>query len=85
MPEHVVHFYKSLFGREPSSNVKLGVDFWEEDELVSTDENGNLEAPFSLKRRSRRQFLALMLKVHLGLMASLSFSIKPSGTLSKVI
>jgi hypothetical protein len=27
MLEHVVHFYKSLFGREPSSEVKLGADF----------------------------------------------------------
>jgi hypothetical protein len=47
MLDHAVDFYKKLFGLEPDSNVKLRSDFWEEDELVSDDENGFLEAPFS--------------------------------------
>ena len=47
MLEHVVRFYKSLFGREAEGNVKLGSDFWEDDELVTREENGILEGPFS--------------------------------------
>ena len=42
-----VIFYKTLFGKEPSGEVKLGGVFWEADELVTDEENGILEAPFS--------------------------------------
>lgn len=44
---HAVDFYKSLFGREPDTNVKLDADFWDEDEKVSYVENELLEAPFT--------------------------------------
>jgi hypothetical protein len=35
-----------LFGKEERSNVKLGDNFWEEDEMVSMEENQILEADF---------------------------------------
>jgi hypothetical protein len=47
MLNHAVDFYKSLFGQEESSGVKLDDDFWEEDEKVSSVENGLLEADFT--------------------------------------
>jgi len=45
--EHAVDFYKSLFGKEPETNVKLDADFWEEEAKVSLVENELLEAPFT--------------------------------------
>lgn len=42
-----VDFYKDLFKKEERCNVRLGSDFWELDEKVSSEENLNLEAPFS--------------------------------------
>jgi hypothetical protein len=45
--EHAVAFYKDLFGKEDSSGVSLGHDFWERDEKVTDVENEMLEAPFS--------------------------------------
>jgi len=47
MLNHVVDFYKSLFGQEESSGVKLDDDFWMEDEKVTSLENDLLEADFS--------------------------------------
>ena len=47
MLEHAVDFYKSLFGKEPDTSIKLDADFWEEDEKVSSMENELLEAPFT--------------------------------------
>jgi hypothetical protein len=38
---------KKLFGKEESSNVKMGDDFWEEDEMVTREENQVLEADFT--------------------------------------
>jgi hypothetical protein len=46
MLKHAVEFYKTLFGKEPKENIRIGEDFWEEDELVTTKENAMLEAPF---------------------------------------
>jgi len=34
MLEHAVEFYKELFGKEASSGVRLGQDFWAADEIV---------------------------------------------------
>jgi hypothetical protein len=47
MLKHAVKFYKTLFGTEPKENIRIGEDFWEEDELVTAEENAMLEAPFS--------------------------------------
>jgi hypothetical protein len=47
MLEHVVTFYKNLFGQEDSGGVSLDHDFWELDEKVTDFENEMLEAPFS--------------------------------------
>jgi hypothetical protein len=44
---HAVSFYKKLFGKEPRSDLKLGEDFWEDDERVSMEENDMMEADFS--------------------------------------
>jgi hypothetical protein len=46
MLEHAVNFYKNLFGKEPSYGVRLKDDFWDEDDLVTVDENEALQAPF---------------------------------------
>jgi hypothetical protein len=46
MLKHAVEFYKTLFGKEPKENIRIGEDFWEDDELVTTEENAMLEAPF---------------------------------------
>jgi hypothetical protein len=46
MLKHAVEFYKTLFDKEPKENIRIGEDFWEEDELVTTEENAMLEAPF---------------------------------------
>jgi hypothetical protein len=50
MLNHAVDFYKSLFGQEKSSGVKLDNNFWEEEELVTF---GKLSCwkPTSPKRR----------------------------------
>jgi hypothetical protein len=47
MLTHAVSFYKKLFGKEPRSDLKLGEDFWEDDERVSMEENDMMEADFS--------------------------------------
>jgi hypothetical protein len=47
MLKHAVSFYKNLFGEEEDSGVKLGREFWEEEEKVTVVENETLEAPFS--------------------------------------
>jgi len=47
MLEHVVDFYRNLFGKEENSGVNLGQDFWEVDEKVTALENELLEAPFT--------------------------------------
>jgi hypothetical protein len=47
MLEHAVDFYKSLFRKEPDSNISLGDDFWEENEKVTSVENELLTAPFT--------------------------------------
>ena len=47
MLEHAVLFYKNLFGFEESLGVKLGEDFWDEGDKVTSQENELLEAPFS--------------------------------------
>jgi hypothetical protein len=46
MLKHAVSFYKTLFGQEEDGGVSLGVDFWEDHEKVSGEENAVLEAPF---------------------------------------
>ena len=47
MLEHAVNFYKNLFGEEPSNGVRLKDDFWDEDDLVTVDENEALQVPFT--------------------------------------
>jgi len=47
MLEHAVNFYKNLFGEEPSNGVRLKDDFWDEDDLVTVDENEALHASFT--------------------------------------
>jgi uncharacterized glyoxalase superfamily protein PhnB len=47
MLTHAVSFYKNLFGKEPRSNLRMGDEFWEEDEKVSKDDNEILEAELS--------------------------------------
>jgi len=47
MLEHAVLFYKNLFGFEESLGVKLGENFWDEGDKVTSQENELFEAPFS--------------------------------------
>jgi hypothetical protein len=44
---HAMFYYKRLFGKEERSNVKLGDDFWEEEEKVSMEENQIMEFEFT--------------------------------------
>uniref|UniRef100_C6JRZ2 Uncharacterized protein n=1 Tax=Sorghum bicolor TaxID=4558 RepID=C6JRZ2_SORBI len=44
---HAVDFYKSLFGQDESSEVKLDSNFWGEEERVTCEEAKLLEANFS--------------------------------------
>jgi hypothetical protein len=44
MLAHAVAFYKKLFGKEPRSSIKLGDDFWGENERISEEDNEMLEA-----------------------------------------
>ena len=39
-------FYKNLFGTEDKLNVHLGPSFWEEDDLVTNEENDLLQRNF---------------------------------------
>lgn len=41
-----VNFYKDLFKKEDRENIRLE-NFWDEDELVTREENEDLEKPFS--------------------------------------
>jgi hypothetical protein len=47
MIDHVVGFYKKLLGEEVRDNIGLGMDFWEEQEIVTREEREDLEADFS--------------------------------------
>jgi hypothetical protein len=47
MLTHAMEFYKNLFGEECKENIKLGDDFWAEDEKILKEENEALEADFS--------------------------------------
>jgi hypothetical protein len=47
MVNHAVRFYKKHFGKGPRSDLKLGDEFWGEEEKVSKEENEMLEAEFS--------------------------------------
>ena len=47
MLDIAVDYYKNLFAREERNGFSLADNFFSEDELVSTDENAILEAPFS--------------------------------------
>jgi len=45
--EHATHFYKDLFGPSPPSGVHLDQGSWGQSELVTEQENVELEKPFS--------------------------------------
>jgi hypothetical protein len=47
MIEHVVDFYKQLFGKETRNNIRPGDDFWERDEKIFDEENQMSEAEFT--------------------------------------
>jgi hypothetical protein len=47
MLKNAMQFYKTLFGNEPKENIKLGVEFWNDEEKISPEENEMLEASFS--------------------------------------
>jgi hypothetical protein len=40
-------YYKNLFALEEGEEVRLGDDFWEEEDLVTHEENILLDAPFN--------------------------------------
>jgi hypothetical protein len=47
MLNHAVEFYKTLFSAESDRGVRLGGEFWDEEDKVTSQENELLEAPFS--------------------------------------
>jgi hypothetical protein len=47
MLKHAVQFYKTLFGKEVRENIKLGAEFWSEEDKVIPKENLGLEASFT--------------------------------------
>jgi DNA-binding Xre family transcriptional regulator len=40
-------FYKNLFAKEMDEDVKLDLNFWDEEDLVTQEENNSLDAPFT--------------------------------------
>jgi hypothetical protein len=44
MLKHAMQFYKTLFGKEVRENIKLGAEFWSEEENITPEENRVLEA-----------------------------------------
>jgi hypothetical protein len=40
-------FYKNLFAKEMDEDVKLDLNFWDDDDLVTQKENNSLDAPFT--------------------------------------
>jgi hypothetical protein len=46
--EHATQFYKELFGPSDSSDIHLDPDCWEQSEIVSEQENGELDKPFGV-------------------------------------
>jgi hypothetical protein len=49
MLKHAMQFYKTLFGKEARVNIKLGVEFWSDEEKISLEENEILEVAFTEK------------------------------------
>jgi hypothetical protein len=50
MIDHVVQFYKkNILGKEPRNNIRLGGNFWETMDKVTSEENRLLEADFTEK------------------------------------
>jgi hypothetical protein len=47
MLNHVVGFYKSLFGKEPREHGRMDEQFWEESEMVTNEENEMLGSSLS--------------------------------------
>jgi hypothetical protein len=47
MLKHAMQFYKAPFGKEAWMNIKLGDEFWSEEEKISSEENERLEAVFT--------------------------------------
>jgi hypothetical protein len=37
MIKHAVTFYKQLFGREDRASIRLGSDFWKEEDKISEE------------------------------------------------
>jgi hypothetical protein len=66
MLEHAIDFNKNLFGEEEDNGVKLGSDFWEEEEKVSSCENDMLEAPFFVEEVKEAM---LLIRLSKGLLA----------------
>jgi hypothetical protein len=44
-----IYYYKSLFGFEEKLGINLANDFWNNDDLVSGEQNRILDADFSEK------------------------------------
>jgi hypothetical protein len=78
MLTHAMEFYKNLFGEECKENIKLGDDFWAEDEKFLRKRMKLLKL-ISLRKKLVKQSLSHILKELLGQMDSPSFSIKDSG------
>ena len=78
MLNHVVDFYKHLFGAKENLGVHLGENFWEEGDKVTDSENELLEAPFTEEEIKNAVFDSYA-EGPLALMAFLFFSINLFG------
>jgi hypothetical protein len=49
--DHIVQFYKQLFGQSGTRKVRLAPSFWEEGRRVREEDKENLIKPFSKEER----------------------------------
>jgi uncharacterized glyoxalase superfamily protein PhnB len=84
MLQHAMEFYKKLFGTETKENIKVGEDFWSDDEKITREETEALEVELS-ENEIRRAIFESYAEGALDQMVSLSSSTKTSGLLLKQI
>jgi hypothetical protein len=83
MMNHAKDFYKKMFGFEPKSNISLSEDFWNVNEMVSSEDNEMLEAEFS-EEEIKRAIYGHMLRELLDLLTSHFSSTKDFGNSLRV-
>ena len=57
------HFYKNFFAFEDKLDIHLDCSFWKEDDKVTTEENGNLDAPLSKEEIKQAIFILMLMEL----------------------